>query len=406
MGSNNHPERPREEVRRYEELDGEQLLDVMRTALQEREQFRLLVQSISDYAIFMLDPDGQVISWNKGAERSKGFTEEEILGESFLRFYTPEDVARGWPQHLLRVAEQRGHVEDQGWRVRKDGSRFWADVVITAIRDANGQLLGFGKVTRDLTERKQAEDEIRRLNRELIDLNLLKDRFVSAVSHELRTPVNAMMGFGSILEDEVSGPLNEQQHHYVRRILASADILLNLVNDLLDMSRLQAGQFELSPGPTNLRSVASEVLGNLAALADQKHLTLANEVPEYLPEVVADCRRVSQVLTNLLHNAIKFTPNGGHITVRARPSDGGLQVEVQDTGIGIAPEDVPKLFHDYGQLAQQPAQKAVGTGLGLSISKALIEAHGGHIGVRSTPHVGSTFWFTLPPAPPAEKKKP
>ncbi|HEY9855488.1 MAG TPA: ATP-binding protein [Stenomitos sp.] len=401
MGPDEHPERRRGSPRRTDELDGEQLFVAMQTVLPEHEQFRLLVQSISDYAIYMLDPAGRVISWNKGAERFKGYTEEEILGKSYLCFYTPEDVARGWPQHLLRTAERQGRVEDEGWRVRKDGTRFWADVVITAIRDANGQLLGFGKITRDLTERKQAQDEIQRLNHELRELNLLKDRFVTAVSHELRTPINAMMGFGSILEDEASGPLNDDQHLYVRRILASADILLNLVNDLLDMSRMQAGQFKLSPGLLNMQSIASEVLGNLAPIAKQKQLELVNEVPGQLPDVLADDRRVSQVLTNLLHNAIKFTPNGGRITVRARSRDGGLHVEVEDTGIGIAPEDLPKLFHEYGQLAQQPSQAIVGTGLGLSISKALIEAHGGQIGVRSTPRVGSTFWFTLPARPPA-----
>lgn len=404
MRQEDTPRRPNGGAR-CEELDAEQLLAVLRESLQDREQFRLLVHSISDYAIYMLDPEGRVISWNKGAEQLKGYTEDEILGESYLRFYTPEDVARGWPQHLLRVAAERGRVEDEGWRVRKDGSQFWADAVITALRDENGALTGFGKVTRDLTERKRAEDEIRRLNSELRELNRLKDRFVSAVSHELRTPINALMGFGSILCDEVGGPLTEEQHYYVRRILSSSEMLLSLVNDLLDMSRIQAGQFQLSPGPTDVRVVVADVLDTLTPLAEQKHQTIANEIPDRLPAIVADSRRLTQVLTNLVHNAIKFTPDGGRISVRARPDDGGLQVEVQDTGIGIAPEDIPKLFHDYGQLARQSAHKTVGTGLGLSISKALVEAHGGQIGVESEPGKGSTFWFTLPPQPPAPEAK-
>lgn len=355
--------------------------------------FRIMVESVTDYAIFMLDANGRIATWNKGAERIKGYKDAEIVGQPYEIFFSSEDVQAGKPQHLLAQARRRGHVEDLGWRTRKDGTRFWADAVITAIFDAQGKLTGYAKVTRDLTE-------LEHLQREKIEAlqqaDVLKDQFISILSHELRTPINSITGFGSILDDEVAGPLTEQQHEYLRKMLAGADTLLSLVNDLLDLSRIQAGRFHLSPQPYDFPMVVADALGSLHALAAPKHLRLINEVPRDLPPLIGDAQRIGQVLVNLVNNAIKFTPDGGTIRVRARVDGEDLRCEVEDTGIGIAEADLKKLFKPFTQVDMSSTRKAGGTGLGLTISKSLIEAHGGRIGVVSKPGSGSTFWFTLP----------
>lgn len=259
-------------------------------------------------------------------------------------------------------------------------------------------------------EQQRMRADQARLQRERIEAlelsDRLKDQFLSILSHELRTPVNAIMGFGSILDDEVAGPMTAEQHRYLSKILQGSERLLALIDDLLDMSRIEAGKFTLNPMTMRFSEVCEEVVSTLLPLAQQRELTLVAEVSETLPPIQADPQRVGQVLTNLVNNAIKFTPPGGRITVRASLDDHQLRCEVRDTGIGIAPEDVPKLFQRFTQLDMSSTRQVGGTGLGLSISKALIEAHGGSIGVHSEPEIGSTFWFSLPSQPAASAEAP
>jgi signal transduction histidine kinase len=226
--------------------------------------------------------------------------------------------------------------------------------------------------------------------------DLMKDRFLGVLSHELRTPINAIMGFGSILEDGVLGEMPERQREAVRRILDGADTLLRLVDDLLDMSRIQAGKLVHAPRPMDLAAACQRVVEALGSLAEQKRLDLTLELPDALPEVFADPQRIEQVLVNLVGNAIKFTPPGGVVAIRAEQTGIWLRCEVMDTGKGIDRRDHPRLFKPFGQLDMSTTRPAGGTGLGLSISKALVEAHGGQIGLESAPGQGSTFWFTLP----------
>ncbi|MFN3431635.1 MAG: ATP-binding protein [Candidatus Sericytochromatia bacterium] len=238
--------------------------------------------------------------------------------------------------------------------------------------------------------------DLKRQNEELRQLDTMKDQFLSIISHELRTPINAIMGFGSVLDDEIVGALNAEQHLYLQKMLTGSDHLLSLVDELLDLSRIQAGQLMLERGPVDLRELIEQSIAGILPLAEKKRLRLISHIPDGLPTARVDGRRVNQVLINLINNAIKFTPDEGTITVRARLADHGLLVEVEDTGIGISVPDMARLFQRFNQVDTSYIRKSGGVGLGLAISKGLVEAHGGTIGVRSEPGRGSTFWFTLP----------
>ncbi len=224
----------------------------------------------------------------------------------------------------------------------------------------------------------------------------LKDQFLSLLSHELRTPINAITGFTSIVADEAVGPLNERQRGFLKKALGGANVLLSLVNDLLDLSRIQAGQFKLTIHDVDFASAVQEVVSSLELLSEQKRLRIHNEVGDGPIPLKADKQRLQQVLVNLIDNAIKFTPPGGTIWIRGRFDGGAYFCEVQDTGIGIGAQDLPRLFKRFSQVDMSSTRSAGGAGLGLSIVKALVEAHGGTVGVSSEPGRGSTFWFTLP----------
>lgn len=267
-------------------------------------------------------------------------------------------------------------------------------------------MVAYGIAYMEGAERERREVLHRAQITQLLELDKMKDQFLGILSHELRTPINAIMGFASILDDGVAGPLTPKQQPFVAKILGSSEVMLALVNDLLDMSSVHAGKFGLLVAPMQMGEVVVEALINVEGLATLKGLRLLNEVPDGLPTLQADRQRIGQALTNLLTNAIKFTGAGGTISVRAwvecdllSREPQALRVEVEDTGIGITAADHAKIFTKFIQVDMTNTRPHGGVGLGLSISKALIEAHGGAIGVRSTPSSGSTFWFTVPLVP-------
>jgi PAS domain S-box-containing protein len=357
-------------------------------------------------AIVTMDHAGRVTEFNPAAERLFGYTREEALGRDMGELIVPPALREAHRQGLARYLAS-GEARILGRRLempalRRDGSEFPVELTITRIPLPGPP--AFTGTMRDITDRREAEAQRQELAA-LKQSDQLKDQFLSILSHELRTPINAIMGFGSILDDELAGRLTKQQHHFVRKLLSGADVLLALVDDLLDMSRIQAGKFSLCPQPVALAPVIEEVTTTLAALASQRGQSVVHAVAPGLPSLLADRQRVVQVLTNLVGNAIKFTPEGGCVTVRAcldGEAPGALRVEVADTGPGISAADRPKLFRRFTQLDMSATRQAGGTGLGLSIAKALVEAHGGAIGVESEPGRGATFWFTLPLAGPDE----
>jgi PAS domain S-box-containing protein len=500
------------------------------------ERFRLLVNGTKDYAIFSLDPAGRVASWNQGAERIKGYTAEEIIGVHFSRFYTPEDLASGKPTRELQIAMTEGRYEEEGWRLRKDGSKFWANVVLTALRNENGELTGFSKVTRDITDRKRtqqllqeseerhrklfdnnphptwvydretlqflavnsaavrkygyskdeflsmtikdirpvedvpavlhavahvtngnenngtwrhslkdgsiieveitafplsfsghpaevivsvdvtqrrrdeaekqnfiaslaaANQELELRNREVEHATKLKSKFLASMSHELRTPLNAIVGFSGLLADQTAGQLNDKQKRFVGHIKGGADHLLQLINDILDLSKIEAGQLDFHFQDFAVADTLPEVLSILRPLAMAKNIRLQQNL-ETKRGVYGDQVRFKQILYNLLSNAIKFTPNDGHVTLDCSDQGNFISVSILDTGIGIRAEDQPVIFEEFRQVGDSGAHE--GTGLGLAITKKLVEQQGGSIWVESEIGKGSRFTFTTPSGNPA-----
>jgi PAS domain S-box-containing protein len=502
-------------------------------ALREsQERFRLLVNGVKDHGIFMLDPTGHVASWNQGAERIKGYKADEIIGRHFSCFYPQEDVQNGKPEYELKIAVAEGSYEEEGWRIRKDGSRFWANVVITALTDSAGTLRGFSKITRDITERKRAqellqetEDRHRKLfdnnphptwvydretlrflavnraavkkygysrdeflamtlkdirppedvnpllenvsairdgeekigiwkhrkkdgtdidveitsyamsfsgraaevvvavdvtqrrrdeaekhkfterlaasnqelelrNREVERATKLKSKFLANMSHELRTPLNAIVGFSDLLAEGTPGQLNEKQKRFVNHIKQGSTHLLQLINDVLDLSKIEAGQLELRCEEFLVKDALPEVLSTIHPLAMAKNIQV-EQIVESKNFVKADRVRFKQILYNLLSNAVKFTPKGGRVTIECSDYWDFVCMSVTDTGIGIRPEDQKVIFDEFRQVEGNTDGRHEGTGLGLAITKRLVEQQGGQILVQSELGKGSRFTFSL-----------
>jgi PAS domain S-box-containing protein len=392
---------------------------------ESEERFRLIVESAREYAIFMLDPTGHVATWNEGAQRIKGYSAEEIIGRHFSTFYPPEDVVAGKPRRELEIAESVGKYEEEGLRVRKDGSLFWASVAITALRNPEGRLIGFGKVTRDLTQRRAAEedarraaaeqaarraaeirerelqtltDQLRRQTRDLEVANRAKGEFLAAMSHELRTPLNAIGGYTELLELGVRGPVTEAQREDLARIRRSQQHLLGIINDILNFSRIEAGQLSYDFGDVAVREVVDAVMHMVAPQAHGKGLLL--ELGSCPPDLVAwaDRAKLEQILLNLVSNAVKFTAPNGTVTLSCAASPNEVALGIRDTGIGIPPEQHAAIFEPFVQVGRSLTTQREGTGLGLAISRDLARAMGGEITVESKVGAGSTFTVRLPRA--------
>ena len=354
------------------------------------ERFRALVTSVKDYAIFMLDPTGQIETWNAGAERTKGYTADEIIGQHMSRFYTPEDLARGLPATLLAQATRDGRVESEGWRVRKDGSRFWADVVITALVDHDGHLMGFAKVTRDLTERLRAQEEQLRLAH-AEEAVRLRDEFLSIAAHELRTPLSAVQLQLQGLLERPEG-LDPRLRTKVERACRSGERLVTLVDTLFDVSRITTGSFTLVPSRFELTDPVLEVVERF-----REHAHRAGSVvtvrSEGSLEGTWDRLRIEQVITNLLTNALKYAA-GTPVEIALAGNEREVTVTVSDAGPGIPESEWERIFRRFERAA--PMRNFGGLGLGLYVARQIVEAHGGEIHLASGRPRGAHFVIRLP----------
>jgi PAS domain S-box-containing protein len=370
--------------------------------LDSERRFRLMVESVVDYAIFMLDAEGRVASWNAGAQRILGYQADEIIGQGLARFYPEAEGGLDKSRHELEAASAAGRFEDEGWRQRKDGSVFRAHVVVTAVRGDDGRLLGFAKVTRDLTERTRVEAELIRAKVAAEKASEAKSQFLANMSHELRTPLNSLLILARLLADNSGGNLNDKQLQFAQTIHASGMDLLSLINDLLDLAKIESGAVaSLTLGMARLDELAAELERGFRQVAQDKGVRFAISIDAAVPAAIrTDMPRVKQVLKNLLANAFKFTRRGS-VTLRIAPeAPGWIAFSVADTGIGIAEDKRQIIFEAFQQADGTTSRHYGGTGLGLSISRELTRLLGGEIKLVSEEGRGSTFTLRLPLTPP------
>lgn len=383
------------------------------------ERFRLLVDNVQDYAILMLDPAGLVTSWNPGVERLKGYRRDEIIGRHFSVFYPEAEIRRGEPQRKLAFAAEQGRVEDEGWRVRRDGSRFWANVTITALRDADGTLRGFGKIVRDLTERRAQVEAIasrerlvttvlsasmvvlqehaaslEHANSELTRSNAELDAFAYTASHDLTEPLRGLHNYARFALEDYGEALGEDGRHQLETMVRLSQRMQAVVDSLLLVSRL--GRTAIEPADVNLDALVATVIELNAVRIDE--LGVQVRVPAPLGTIRSDEAKLREILLNLVANAVKYARDSvpRWIEIRCqRHADGGLTLEVADNGIGIAPEHRTVIFDLFRRLHARDARGG-GVGAGLAIVRRVAERLGGTVEVRSTVGQGSTFTVDLP----------
>jgi PAS domain S-box-containing protein len=395
---------------------------------ERKEQLDLLVDGARDYAIFMLDPDGLIVTWNAGANRITGYESREVVGQPTWRLYPEAEIAAHIPERDLHLARTQGRMAGEGWRVRKDDSRFWASTVITALLDDRGELRGFSVVTRDITDRKHAEEEIERHRQHLEELvrrrteeleavnrklqaealgheqaaeQLLRtsqllarsnqdlEQFASVASHDLQEPLRVISGFLQLLERRCRTKLDAEACEFIGFAVDGASRMQRLINDLLDYSRISTRGIDFAP--TDCNEVLRLAQANLRASIEESRASIHCDS---MPTVVADKGQLLRLFQNLLGNAIKYRgPEPPVIHVAAQPRDGQWQFSIRDNGIGIEPQYFDRIFVMFQRLHER--NKYSGTGIGLAVCKRIVERHGGRIWVESQPGQGSTFHFTL-----------
>ena len=354
---------------------------------QSEERLRLLVESVKDYAIFMLDTHGRVASWNAGAERIKGYRADEIIGEHFRIFYDQDARDKNWPEEELRRAREAGRIEDEGPRIRKDGTSFWANVVITPVYDHGGTLRGYAKVTRDLSERKRVET--------LESTERQTQEFLAMLAHELRNPLAPISNALTLLARK---PTSDPTEIWVREVLQRQTAQLSrLVDDLLDVSRITRAALVLDRKPADVRTILRQAADASMQWFDQKRQSLTISLGDERLVVEVDDVRLRQVVQNLLHNAAKYTPEGGSIALHARRDGAEALISVRDNGIGMTSELLATAFDLFKQAQQGLERTQGGLGVGLTLVQRLVQMHDGTVEARSAgAGRGSEFVVRLP----------
>jgi len=360
--------------------------------------------------IYQMGPDERYMTANPALARIYGYESPQdfmaTVTEVGRQFYIEPERRLEFMQRLAELGVVKGFESEVR---RRDGSQLWISENARAVRDAGGALLAYEGMVADITERKQAEEAMQEARIAAEAANLAKSQFLASMSHELRTPLNAIIGFSEVLVEGLFGELNEKQDEYLKDILESGRHLLSLINDILDLSKVEAGRMELEVGSFSLPEALSNGLTMVRERAGRHGIALSLEMDPAIAVIEADERKVKQVVFNLLSNAVKFTPDGGQVGITAGLEDGGVRITVWDTGIGIAPEEQDRIFEEFRQAGGAYDHKQEGTGLGLSLARKFVELHGGRMWVESEVGRGSRFAFTLPvsiTAPPEEVPAP
>lgn len=358
--------------------------------------YRRLVEGVLDYAIFLLTPSGRIATWNAGAQRIKGYDADEVIGRHFSVFYTAPDIERAWPDEELRRARHEGRLEDEGWRVRKDGTTFWANVVITALFNPDGALLGYAKVTRDLTARRERELEQLRMA-ELVEESRRMTEFIAMLSHEIRNPLAPVMNVLALLGRETLSPRGEWCVEVANKQVRQ---IHRLVEDLLDVSRVTTGKVRLSLAPLELGTVVHEAVDGMRPMADARGHLLTEQLDDDALRLSGDRTRLIQLVSNLLSNAVKFTPANGRIDVALRRDGDEAVLSVVDNGIGMSAETLKHAFEPFSQGAEHARGTSGGLGLGLALVRSIAELHGGRASATSAGNgQGTCVVVRLPLAP-------
>lgn len=384
-------------------VEGSELTSMKPGTRQHFEFSQLLVNTIQEYAIFLLDPSGKVMTWNPGAQKLKGYESDEIIGKHFSAFYPKKDIVAGKPEWELDVCRRDGHVEDEGWRIRKDGTKFWANVVITALRNDSNEIIGFAKVTRDLTERRNHEEELRRANHKLMqqskqlkNLNEAKDEFISLASHQLRTPASGVKQFLGLLLEGYGGKLSDTQTTYIKQAYDGNERQIELIDDLLKVAQVDAGKVTLRKAPADLNALLNDIANEQSDKFKNRQQILTLQLSDEPVIASVDIARFRMAIENLIDNASKYTPEGGNIIVTLTRSAEGASLSVSDTGVGIDEESAVKLFKKFSRIPNTLSETVGGTGLGLYWAHKVVELHGGDITVESNVGKGSQFTVILP----------
>jgi PAS domain S-box-containing protein len=366
------------------------------------ERYRALIAQVKNYAIFAVDLEGRAITWNEGVERVLGWPREEFIGQAAESLFAPEDIAAGVHRQELQRAAEEGSTMNDRWLRRRDGTPFFASGMTSRVVDGAGHIVGFSKVLRDRTAWKLAQDERdmlleseRRARQEAEQANRLKDEFLATLSHELRSPLNAIVGWGHVLKRNAQG--NPEIQRGLDIIERNARAQTQIINDLLDMSRIMTGKVHLNVRAFSLQRVIAAALEAIRPAAEAKGVHLETALDADSDRIRGDPNRVQQIMWNLLTNAVKFTPAGGRVHVRARRVDSQVEISIEDTGVGIAGQFLPFVFDRFRQADASTTRIYGGLGLGLSIVKSLVELHGGSVRARSGGEgLGSTFVVTMP----------
>jgi PAS domain S-box-containing protein len=367
-------------------------LDRMRVrhseTLDELKRYKSLVESVQDYAIFLMDKNGYIQTWNKGAQKTKGYKPDEIIGQHFSIFYPDVDIRAGKPERELEEADKFGRVEDEGWRIRKDGSMFWANVIITALYDTSDRLVGFAKVTRDQTQRKEYEDELKRMNAS-------KDEFISLASHQLRTPATSVKQYlGMVLEGFV-GDVPTAQRELLARAYENNERQLRIINDLLKVAQIDAGKLKLRMQEINPNELVSEVVEEQRQTAKSRGHNLSLQLSDDNLRVILDPDAFRMALENIIDNAGKYS-EGGDNSVTVTSNDSEVKIAIADQGVGVGEDDLPRLFQKFVRIDNPLSTKVGGTGLGLYWAKRIVDLHDGRIHHEPNHPSGSVFVISLP----------
>ncbi|HKI01863.1 MAG TPA: ATP-binding protein [Thermoanaerobaculia bacterium] len=362
--------------------------------------YRQFIDSVQDYACLVLDPEGQVASWNRGAERIFGYQAAEILGRTCVLFFTPEDVRDGVPAQELATAAAKGRASDDRWQMRKNGSRFFANGVTISLRSPDGALRGFGKILRDYTEEKLSEERLRDRATILAEADRHRNEFLAVLAHELRNPLAPILNSLRILgrQEREGGPRQERAREIIERQVRQ---LSRLIDDLLDVSRITSGRIGLRKEPVDLRTILEHAVQTARPLIDARRHHLAVSYPAEPVWLAADPTRLEQVVANLLNNAAKYTEDGGSLALTVETRGGEVRVRVRDSGIGIAPDLLDNIFDPFVQGSRSLDRSEGGLGIGLTLVRKLVELHDGTIEAWSEGiGKGSELIVTLPAIQP------